>query len=59
MQTEVAQLYVQDRFGSVTRPVKELKRFERIALKSGESRSKLQSADRGARLLEHRYEEGC
>jgi beta-glucosidase len=37
--TEVAQLYVQDRFGSVTRPVKELKRFERIALKSGESRS--------------------
>ncbi|MBP7487681.1 MAG: fibronectin type III-like domain-contianing protein, partial [Parabacteroides sp.] len=37
--TEVAQLYVQDRFGSVTRPVKELKRFERIGLKSGESRS--------------------
>ncbi|MFW9612651.1 MAG: glycoside hydrolase family 3 C-terminal domain-containing protein, partial [Macellibacteroides fermentans] len=37
--TEVAQLYVQDRFGSVTRPVKELKRFERIALKSGESRN--------------------
>ncbi|MBP9000346.1 MAG: beta-glucosidase BglX [Bacteroidales bacterium] len=37
--TEVAQLYVCDKTGSVTRPVKELKRFERIALEPGETRS--------------------
>jgi len=37
--TEVAQLYVQDRFGSVTRPVKELKHFERIPLKAGEKKT--------------------
>lgn len=36
---EVAQLYVQDITGSITRPVKELKRFERVALKAGESRT--------------------
>ncbi|MBM2841319.1 MAG: glycoside hydrolase family 3 protein, partial [Bacteroidetes bacterium] len=35
---EVVQLYVQDVIGSVTRPVKELKGFRRVALKSGESR---------------------
>lgn len=35
--TEVVQLYVQDKVGSVTRPVKELKRFQRITLKAGES----------------------
>lgn len=35
---EVAQLYVRDLVGSVTRPVKELKYFERIALEAGESR---------------------
>lgn len=37
--TEVAQLYVQDKFGSVTRPVKELKRFARITLKPGEKKN--------------------
>lgn len=37
--TEVAQLYVQDKVGSVVRPVKELKRFERITLAPGESRT--------------------
>ena len=37
--TEVAQLYVQDRVGSVVRPVKELKRFERITLAPGETRT--------------------
>ncbi|WP_277466479.1 glycoside hydrolase family 3 N-terminal domain-containing protein [Parabacteroides sp. PF5-6] len=37
--TEVAQLYVQDCFGSVTRPVKELKRFARVALKAGEKKT--------------------
>lgn len=35
--TEVAQLYVRDLVGSVARPVKELKRFERVTLKSGET----------------------
>ena len=35
--TEVVQLYVRDEFGSVTRPVKELKGFRRVDLKAGES----------------------
>jgi len=37
--TEVVQLYIRDMVGSVTRPVKELKGFERIFLKAGESKS--------------------
>lgn len=37
--TEVAQLYVQDKVGSVTRPVKELKRFARVTLKPGEKKT--------------------
>ena len=37
--TEVAQVYVRDLVGSVTRPVKELKSFLRVSLKSGESRA--------------------
>jgi beta-glucosidase len=35
---EVVQLYVRDLVGSVTRPVKELKGFERIELQPGQSR---------------------
>jgi len=35
---EVVQLYVKDEVGSVTRPLKELKGFERISLQPGESR---------------------
>ena len=35
--TEVVQVYVRDLVGSITRPVKELKAFERVALKAGES----------------------
>lgn len=35
---EVVQLYVRDLVGSISRPVKELKGFERITLKPGESR---------------------
>ena len=35
---EVVQCYVRDLVGSVTRPVKELKGFEKIALKMGESK---------------------
>jgi beta-glucosidase len=36
---EVVQLYVQDLVGSVTRPVKELKGFEKIMLKRGEEKT--------------------
>ncbi|HOC19379.1 MAG TPA: beta-glucosidase BglX [Vicinamibacterales bacterium] len=36
--TEVVQLYVRDLVGSVTRPVKELKGFQRVELAAGESR---------------------
>lgn len=35
---EVIQLYIQDIYGSVTRPVKELKGFQKIALKKGETK---------------------
>jgi beta-glucosidase len=34
---EVVQLYIQDIYGSITRPVKELKGFKKIFLKKGES----------------------
>ena len=37
--SEVVQLYTQDLVGSVTRPVKELKGFQKIFLKKGETRS--------------------
>jgi beta-glucosidase len=37
--TEVVQLYIRDLVGSVTRPVKELKGFERVALRAGEKRT--------------------
>src|SRR5690606_18133163 len=36
---EVVQLYVRDDLASVTRPVKELKRFERVSLKPGEKKT--------------------
>jgi len=36
---EVVQLYIRDHFASVTRPIKELKGFEKIALKAGESKT--------------------
>lgn len=36
---EIAQLYIRDCYSDVTRPVKELKGFERVALKAGESKS--------------------
>lgn len=36
---EVVQLYVQDVVGSLTRPVKELKRFQRITLKPNEKKT--------------------
>lgn len=36
---EIVQLYIQDLVGSSTRPVKELKGFEKISLKPGESKT--------------------
>jgi beta-glucosidase len=37
--TEVVQLYIRDLVGSLTRPVRELKGFERVALRAGEKRT--------------------
>jgi beta-glucosidase len=34
---EIVQLYVRDRVGTITRPIKELKGFKRITLKRGET----------------------
>ncbi|QPH39091.1 beta-glucosidase BglX [Pedobacter endophyticus] len=36
---EVVQLYIRDLVGSITRPVKELKGFQKVALKAGESKT--------------------
>ena len=36
---ETVQLYIRDMVGSITRPVKELKGFQKISLKSGESKT--------------------
>lgn len=36
---EVVQLYIQDIYGSIARPVKELKGFQKIMLKAGESQT--------------------
>ncbi|MES1221677.1 MAG: fibronectin type III-like domain-contianing protein, partial [Bacteroidota bacterium] len=35
---EVVQLYIRDLVGSITRPVKELKGFQKVFLKAGESK---------------------
>jgi beta-glucosidase len=46
--SDVAQLYIRDRVGDVTRPVRELKGFERVALPPGETKRvtfKLSTAD--------------
>ena len=37
--TEVVQLYIRDLVGTVTRPVKELKGFQKVFLKAGETKS--------------------
>ncbi len=37
--SEVVQLYIRDLVGSVTRPVKELKGFQKISLKAGETKT--------------------
>ena len=36
---EVVQLYIRDLVGSITRPVRELKGFEKVFLKAGESKT--------------------
>ena len=36
--TEIVQLYIRDIVGSISRPMKELKSFQKIALKAGESK---------------------
>ncbi len=36
---EVVQLYIRDKVGSITRPVKELKGFQKVFLKKGESKN--------------------
>ena len=38
MGTEAVQMYVRDHVGSVTRPIKELKGFQRVTLNLGEKR---------------------
>lgn len=56
--TEIVQLYIRDRFASVTRPVKELKGFKRITLKPGETQSvsfELEARDCGFHGLENQY----
>jgi beta-glucosidase len=45
---EIVQLYIRDRISSVTRPIKELKGFQRVSLKPGESREVTFSIDRQA-----------
>ena len=35
---EIAQLYIRDRYSAITRPVKELKGFKRVALAAGETK---------------------
>lgn len=47
---EVVQLYIRDVVGSITRPVKELKGFEKVFLKAGESKTVTFKIDR--KLLE-------
>ncbi len=42
---EVVQLYIRDMVGSITRPVKELKDFQKIFLSKGESRDVIFTID--------------
>lgn len=44
--SEVIQLYIRDRFSSVTRPVKELKGFEKVYLDPGETQTVIFDIDR-------------
>src|SRR5262249_34374513 len=37
--TEVVQMYIRDRISSVTRPIKELKRFKKVSLEPGQTQT--------------------
>ena len=45
---EVVQLYISDRYASITRPVKELKAYKRISLDPGESKEIIFQLDKSA-----------
>ena len=45
---EIVQLYISDKYSSITRPVKELKAFKRVSLKSGESKEITFELDKSA-----------
>ncbi len=56
--TEVVQVYVRDRVANVTRPVRELKGFERVTLEPGEARRvrfELRARDLGFTGVDMRY----
>ena len=56
---EVVQLYIHDRAASVTRPVRELKAFRKIALAPGQSRDRpLHASRQRSRLLRPRGQAG-
>jgi beta-glucosidase len=45
---EIVQLYISDKYSSITRPIKELKAFKRVSLKSGESKEITFKLDKSA-----------
>lgn len=45
---EIVQLYISDKYSSITRPIKELKAFKRVRLKSGESKEITFELDKSA-----------
>ena len=45
---EIVQLYISDKYSSVTRPVKELKEFKRVSLKPDESKVIIFELDKSA-----------
>ncbi|MFL2563592.1 MAG: glycoside hydrolase family 3 N-terminal domain-containing protein [Flavobacteriales bacterium] len=45
---EIVQLYISDKYSSITRPIKELKAFKRVSLKSGESKEITFELDKSA-----------
>ena len=45
---EIVQLYISDKYSSVTRPVKELKDFKRVSLKPGELKEVIFELDESA-----------
>ena len=57
---EVVQMYIRDVVSSVTRPVKELKGFQKVTLRPGETKNRRFRNHPGfARLLRHQHEVRC